>query len=300
MNEQYKNQVKLLLRIMPLIFRIEDFAVHGGTAINLFIKDMPRYSVDIDLTYIPLLERVESLENINALLTTLKSEIQRAVPGIRVIHKPDVWKLLCTLSGISVKIEVNGTKRGLILPPEIHDLCPKAQKEFSMGGKARIVSFSQLYGGKIAAALSRQHPRDLFDCKYMEINSFDDVKGGLLFALAGSDKPVIESLNPNPVNQTSALENQFAGMSDVPFNYADYEEARTNLIQTVNNNLNANDRHFLLSLENGEPDWTKCCAGDLSAFPSVKWKLSNIEKLKAQNPKKFQKVVEELEFYLFG
>jgi hypothetical protein len=100
MNEQYKNQVKLLLRIMPLIFRIEDFAVHGGTAINLFIKDMPRYSVDIDITYIPLLERVESLENINALLTTLKSEIQRAVPGIRVIHKPDVWKLLCTLSGI--------------------------------------------------------------------------------------------------------------------------------------------------------------------------------------------------------
>ena len=71
MNEQYKNQVKLLLRIMPLIFRIEDFAVHGGTAINLFIKDMPRYSVDIDITYIPLLECVESLENINALLITL-------------------------------------------------------------------------------------------------------------------------------------------------------------------------------------------------------------------------------------
>lgn len=93
MNNLYKKQVALLIRIMPSVYRIEDFAVHGGTAINLFHKNMPRYSVDIDLTYIPIQERTESLETINSHLRTLKSNIEKSIPGIRVVHKPDVWKL---------------------------------------------------------------------------------------------------------------------------------------------------------------------------------------------------------------
>lgn len=97
---------------MPSVYRIKDFAVHGGTAINLFHKNMPRYSVDIDLTYIPIQERNESLEAINSHLRTLKNSIEKSIPGIKVIHKPNVWKLQCTLDGATVKIEVNGTKRG--------------------------------------------------------------------------------------------------------------------------------------------------------------------------------------------
>ena len=54
MNDLYREQVKLLLRVLPVISREEDFAVHGGTAINLFVKNLPRYSVDVDLTFIPL------------------------------------------------------------------------------------------------------------------------------------------------------------------------------------------------------------------------------------------------------
>ena len=112
MNDIYKKQVALLIRIMPSVYRIKDFAVHGGTAINLFHKNMPRYSVDIDLTYIPVKERAESLDAINNHLRTLKSYIEKSIPGIKVIHKHDVWKLQCTLDGATVKIEVNGTKRG--------------------------------------------------------------------------------------------------------------------------------------------------------------------------------------------
>ena len=76
MNDIYKKQVALLIRIMPSVYRIKDFAVHGGTAINLFHKNMPRYSVDIDLTYIPIQERNESLEAINSHLRTLKNSIE--------------------------------------------------------------------------------------------------------------------------------------------------------------------------------------------------------------------------------
>ena len=70
MNDIYKKQVALLIRIMPSVYRIKDFAVHGGTAINLFHKNMPRYSVDIDLTYIPVKERAESLDAICLLYTS--------------------------------------------------------------------------------------------------------------------------------------------------------------------------------------------------------------------------------------
>ncbi len=52
MNEVYTKQVKLLLDVLPEVAREEHFALHGGTAINLFVRDMPRLSVDIDLTYV--------------------------------------------------------------------------------------------------------------------------------------------------------------------------------------------------------------------------------------------------------
>lgn len=299
MNDYYRKQVALLIRIMPLIYKIQDFAVHGGTAINLFEKNLPRLSVDIDLTYLPLKERKESLEEINKNLLMLKQQIEKAVPGCKVIHKPDVWKLQCTKDGATVKIEVNGTKRGMIGEIQDMQLCEKAQKEFNMTCKARIVSFSQLYGGKIAAALSRQHPRDLFDCKYMEIDSFDKVKSGLIFALLGSDKPIIESLQPNPVSQEEALENQFKGMSDIPFDYSDFESAREELKKQVNDSFTQTDKEFILSFEQGTPEWEKCDAGDLSQYPSVQWKLKNIQKLKEINPAKFKQGINKLKAFLF-
>ena len=168
-----------------------------------------------------------------------------------------------------------------------------------MGCKARTVSFSQLYGGKITAALSRQHPRDLFDCKYMNISSFDDVKDGFMLCLLGSDKPIIESLVPNEIDQTDALEKQFDGMSDVAFSYDDYKQARRKLIELVQKGLTEDDKRFLLSFEEGVPDWTICSAGDLSCYPSVQWKLLNIEKLKETNIKKYEQGIKKLQNFLF-
>lgn len=284
---------------MPSVYRIKEFAVHGGTAINLFHKNMPRYSVDIDLTYIPIQDRNTSLQTINNRLLEVKKSLERTIPGIVVVPKPNVWKLLCSLNDASVKIEVNGTKRGIIGDTVDMSLCEKAKAEFSMGCKARTVSFSQLYGGKITAALSRQHPRDLFDCKYMNISSFNEVKDGFMLCLLGSDKPIIESLMPNEIDQTDALEKQFEGMTDVAFSYEDYKQARSQLIKLVQNGLTEDDKRFLLSFEEGVPDWTMCCAGDLSRYPSVQWKLLNIEKLKETNRKKYEQGIKKLQDFLF-
>lgn len=298
MKDRYRKQVALLIRIMPSVYKIKEFAVHGGTAINLFHRNLLRYSVDIDVTYIPIENRQQSLASINQKLLEVKKNIEKTIPGVVVKHKPDVWKLLCTLGDATVKIEVNATKRGIIGDVVELPLCEKARNEFSMGCKARTVSFSQLYGGKITAALSRQHPRDLFDCKYMELQSFDDVKKGFMLCLLGSDKPIIESLQPNDIDQTEALENQFQGMTETPFGYEDYLESRTALLSLVNGGLTITDKEFLLSFEQGEPDWNKCCAGDLSQYPSVQWKLLNIGKLKESNPVKFEQGVNKLRRYL--
>jgi len=254
----------------------------------IYLSEICLGSVDIDLTYLPVKNREESIQEINKYLIAIKHQIEKAVPGIRVTHKPVILKLLCSKGGAMVKIEVNGIKRGIIGEVEDLELCEKAQSEFNMSCRARIVPFSLLYGGKIAAALGRQHPRDLFDYKYMDVDSFDEIKNGFIFYLLGSDKPLIESLQPNPIDQQEALNNQFKGMTDIAFEYADFEVARNELKEIVLNNLNETDREFLLSFENGIPDWNKCCAGDLHDFPAIKWKLKNILTLKETNPEKFK------------
>lgn len=73
MKEAYKKQVSLLLDILPEVAKEDVFALHGGTAINLFCLNMPRLSVDIDLTYIPASEdRDRDLQNIRSALENIK------------------------------------------------------------------------------------------------------------------------------------------------------------------------------------------------------------------------------------
>jgi len=172
-------------------------------------------------------------------------------------------------------------------------LCPKAQEMFEAEVYARIVPMTQLYGGKIAAALSRQHPRDLFDVKYMKIG-MEDAKFGLIFCLLGSDRPIHESFAPSLINQKDAMENQFSGMSELPFTYEDYEETRSRLIEQVKNLMTDDDKHFLISFEQGMPHWDDSPYRTFADYPSVKWKLLNLKKLAKTNPEKLKNEVQRL------
>ena len=284
MNKEYAEKVEVLLRLLPIVMDEKVFAVHGGSAINLFVRDLPRYSVDIDLTYIPIEGREESLEHINDHLMSIADKAKRAFRGMHIVPKLATSKLLCEYQGKQVKVEVNQTKRGIIggdvqtLP-----LCKKAQDEFGMYCEADIVPMTLLYGGKIAAALSRQHPRDLFDVKYMEY-PLAETREGLLFCLLGSDRPIHESFAPNLLDQHDALANQFDGMTDVPFTYEEFDQTRTQLIQDVFALMTAADKSFLVSFEQGEPDWGNFDFSYFKDFPSVQWKLLNLQHLKKQNP----------------
>jgi hypothetical protein len=299
MNNIYRQQVELLLKFIPTLSATDDFAIHGGTAINLYVLDLPRYSVDIDVTYIPIKSREESFAEIHKNLSVLKEKIKTIIPDVVITDKPN--KIYCSQKGVMVKIEVSGTKRGLVEPYEIRRLCQKAEKEFETSNKARIVSLSELYGGKIMAALDRQHPRDLFDVKLMFdfVNDFNQIKKGFMYCLLSSDRPLVEILFPNKIDQQETIIKQFSGMTDIPFSYLDFNNTREKLCAFISSNLSQNDKKFLVAFENGENLSDTLEYKEYLKFPSVQWKQLNIQKFKTSNPIKHNEAVKKLEKHLF-
>lgn len=161
--QKYKAQVQLLLQILPFVSEEESFALHGGTAINLFYFDMPRLSVDIDLTYLPIEDRDNSLKNIGEALENIQRRIKQIYPQLNVEHIEHTSKLIISSIDALIKIEVNQIKRGCYTVPSLLRLSEKAQREFNTFCEIQVVESGHLFGGKICAALDRQHPRDLFD-----------------------------------------------------------------------------------------------------------------------------------------
>jgi len=295
--QTYQKQVSLLLNVLPEVAKESCFALHGGTAINLFVRDMPRLSVDIDLTYIPVEDRSISLNNIADALEKIKDRIERILPTVRVMHKKSIAKLLISLQGADIKVEVNLVGRGTLGQVRKMELSEKAQREFDVFCAISTVSFAQLYGGKICAALDRQHPRDLFDVKYLLDNEgfSDEVKEGFLLCLISSERPINEIINPHYLDQTLTMTNQFSGMSHDRFSYSDFELTRKSLVKAVRMSLTARDKEFLLGVKSLAPDWS---IYDFERFPAVKWKILNLQKLKDTNPEKYKKLYESLEVAL--
>lgn len=286
----YKRQVALLLNVLPEVAKETCFALHGGTAINLFVRNMPRLSIDIDLTYIPIENRADTLLNITQALERIKSNIERVIPDVKVLHQQKNLKLQVSSNFAQIKVEVNQAMRGVIDESKKMILCKTAQDEFDVFCAIQITPFEQLYGGKICAALDRQHPRDLFDVKYLLKNEgFTAViKKGFLLSLLSSNRPINEMLYPNFLDQQLVMANQFEGMSNELFNYQDFEETREALLEIIHEKLTDRDKEFLLSFKNLTPDWS---IYDFEKFPAVQWKLQNLQKLKDNNSVKYKTLI---------
>lgn len=302
----YRAQVDLLLRTLPYIAEEEAFALKGGTAINLFVRDMPRFSVDVDLTYLPFDARERALREIADALGRIKERLARAIPGISVSKPPQSGaqdaRLACNLKQAAVKIEVNTVLRGHLWPPRDMELTRAAQDEFQKFAAARVVSYADLFGGKICAALDRQHPRDLFDVHQLMAHEglTDEVRLGFIVALLSHSRPMHEIIRPNLQDRRATFETQFAGMTIEPFSYDDFEATRERLVGNIHSVLTDDDRRFLLSFKNGEPDWGLFPVARLQDLPGVDWKLGNIRKLKSQNADKHAEHLAALERALIG
>lgn len=280
-NQDYKKTVDLLLDILPIALEDERVALKGGTAINLFHRDFPRFSVDIDLCYLPLESRENTYKNLHEILQKIKNHLENKL-GLKVISTSPLdgkkeSKLIALRGGVEVKIEPNFILRSSLFDTQDIELSTKAQKEFEKSVTARCLNIADTFGGKICAALDRQHPRDLFDVK----NLFDnegvtgDVKDSFIFYLISHNRPINELLNPNFKNIEIEYKTEFASMAKVDVPLKELLEVRAQLVQSINNALTNKDKAFLISFVSNNPDWSLVRDDKIKNFPSVKWKLMN-------------------------
>lgn len=294
---QYYRQVQLLLRIIPFVSRYDCFALKGGTAINLFVRNFPRLSVDIDLVFLPMMERQEALKTITSHLDNLAASITASIDNTRVVRsfqdKVDALRLLVEQDGIQIKIELSPVLRGTVYKPTIIPVSEAVEEEFGFAEMA-VVSFEDLYAGKICAALDRQHPRDLFDVKLLLDNEgfSDELRKALLVYIISHPRPIAELIRPKFKDISGIYEGEFRNMADQDIPLADLEATREQLVRLINTSLTTQDRTFLLSFKNRTPDWALLGLTGIDQLPAVRWKLQNLTRMK---PKKHVEAYLQLE-----
>jgi len=299
MNREYIDTVRLLLAIAPAVFRSPRFALKGGTALNLFVQDMPRLSVDIDVVFTDYtLDREAALLAIAVDLKGIKSAVtamgyRAALPTTK---SGDEVKLLIDGNGVRVKVEVNFIFRGTVLPVVQRSLIPTAQEVFTTDITLPVLDTAELYGGKLVAAMDRQHPRDIFDVlKMTEKFGWQPAFVDCFVAyLAGHNRPVHEVLFPKTLPLEPAFTNEFSGMTRDEVALTLLEQTQELLIAELPHALTSAHREFLLSLVSADPKWNLMPFTHLQHLPALQWKLLNLRKLKTRDPTRFAAQHDEL------
>lgn len=300
--DAYRDQVSLLIRTLPFVATEPAFALKGGTAINLFVRDLPRLSVDIDLTYLPVEDRATSLAAIDAAMLRIKTRIEEGIRGVRVtpsrVQGDDiVTKLVVRLDGVQIKIEVTPVLRGTVYEPVVMAVSPAVEEGFGFA-EIPVVSFADLYAGKIAAALDRQHPRDLFDVRDLLANEgvSDDLRRAFLIYVISHPRPMAELLAPTRKDIAEEYRRGFEGMTAEAVSLDDLTDAREAIINIIITNMPMPHRQFLIGFKRGQPDWALLGIPAAQHLPAVRWKQQNLDRL---DPLRRAALADALERVLF-
>lgn len=292
MDKRYADTVLLLLTVAPEVFASDLFAMKGGTAINLFMQDMPRLSVDIDVVYRPWQSpREDALKAIEAELASISQRV--AALGLRTRrarrNNDEDTRLLVENDTSQVKIEVNVVFRGTLLPVERKPLNPKTRDLFGLEFEVPILARDELYAGKLVAALDRQHPRDLFDVwqLYESGGLTDGMVECFVLYIAGHNRPPHEVLFGRDKNIVQEYERAFAGMTQVPCSLDTLLIARQRIRHDLPRRLTAQHRRFLSGLVRAEPEWALVQCPHASQLPALRWKLANLQTFREQRPADF-------------
>ncbi|EQD57313.1 protein containing DUF1814 [mine drainage metagenome] len=284
-SDQYRRQVALLVRILPFVAMEESFTLKGGTAINLFVRDMPRLSVDIDLTYLPVESRPDSLKAIDAALNRIAQSAASVSPAEDIVTgapnaEGAVTKLFARGGGVQIKIEVTPVLRGSVFAPETRTVSPAVESAFGFA-EMKLVSFPDLYGGKIVAVLDRQHPRDLFDMRDLLASEGidDNLRRAFIVYLLSHDRPMHEVITARRKDITREYERGFAGMTENPVALDELLAVREATIEAIISDMPDAHRQFLVSFERGKPNWPLLGLERITELPAVRWRQQNLDKL---------------------
>jgi predicted nucleotidyltransferase component of viral defense system len=299
MDKTHADTVRLLLTVAPDVFVNDIFALKGGTALNLFLHDMPRLSVDIDVVYVPWqTPREQALAQIAGELGAIAKRLDRLGLRTRKIAANGMGdtKLLVETEGEQVKIEVNTVFRGTALPIERRALSPRTADMFSVELELPTLTPAELYGTKLVAALDRQHPRDLFDVWTMfESGGLnDDMVECFVVYLAGHNRPIHEVLFGNDKDIAAEYHDHFVGMTRDPIELDTLLAAKTRLKEELPRQLSKRHRQFLTGLARAEPDWSLLRCGHAAELPALRWKLMNLAKFRDRRPADFERQAELL------
>jgi len=292
MTDDYVATVRLLLDIAPAVFRSGLFAMKGGTALNLFVQDMPRLSVDIDVVFVDHApDREAALAAIRDELRRVQQELQARGLEVRLPGNAQGDEVRMTVigAGVQVKVEVNYVFRGTVMPVQAQPLAPSAQGMFTMDVTLPVLATPELYGSKLVAAMDRQHPRDIFDVMHMlqRFGWTPEAVDCFVAYLAGHNRPVHEVLFGPAKPLEPAFTNEFVGMTRDEVSLETLAVTQTRLRHELPRQLTANHREFLLSLVRGAPNWQLMPFEQLQGLPAIRWKLQNLETLRKRNAKRF-------------
>lgn len=300
MEKFYVDTVRLMLEVAPEVFASGRVAMKGGTALNFFVQDLPRLSVDIDVVFVPhQTPRDTALAEIANELSALQTRINRR--GIRAelasSKTGDETKLFVRRDRIEVKIEINHVFRGTLLPVETRSLTKTASDLFTTALAVPTLAVAELYGSKLVAAMDRQHPRDLFDVHgmFQRFGLTPEIVECFVGYIAGHNRPVHEVLGSRDIDLARPFDNEFAGMERLPVSLRALEEARIRLRRELAVALTADHKRFLIGLVAGQPPWEAMQCRHLAELPAIQWKLQNLARLKRTNAVKFQAQADELQ-----
>jgi predicted nucleotidyltransferase component of viral defense system len=281
-DSRYADRVKLLVEILPTLAAEKRFALKGGTAINLFERDLPRLSVDIDLTWLPVGEFANDAREISAALTGISAKLRSGSLRLQVqasgTEETGIHRLIASRSRSRVQIETTPVMRGTVHPVRTLIVRPGVARAFGVV-EMQVLDFADLYAGKLAAALSRQHPRDLFDIQpLLDEGRLDDrLWRTFLVYLTSSPKPAAEILAPKePRDFEQTFTAHFQGMTREPVSAASLLDVRARLLQRVSDLLDAPSHAFLESVEREAPDFNLIGLPHAAELPGVRWKLANL------------------------
>ena len=245
----------------------------------------------VDLTYLPVADRQSSLEDMDDAFSRIVAAITERNPRVKARRiaggGDNDTRIMVSDGSAQIKIETSPVTRGAVFPARTMVASESVTEQFGFV-ETNVLAFEDLYGGKLHAALDRQHPRDLFDVKLLYENEglTDDLFRVFMVYVASSGRPMHELLAPARPYREDLYDGEFSGMTRETVSRNALADTGRRLHADIKSRLKDEVAGFLLSLHDAAPDFGLIGLPEAGGLPAVRWKLINLEKLKQADPEK--------------
>ncbi len=242
-------------------------------------------SVDIDLTYLPVAARARSLDDIDGALRRIRSIVEHALPFARIQigtlkEEGTATKLFVRESGVQIKVEVTPVFRRCVFDPEDRAVKPAVEEQFGFAAM-KVVSFADLFEGKLVAALDRQHPRDLFDIHGLLSSEgiSNELRAAFVVYLISHHRSIESLLAPSRKELHQEFERGLEGLMAHPLQLDALIQIREQIISEIVDHMPELHCEFLRTFARGVPEWELLQLDGAGSLPAVKWRMKKLEKL---------------------